>query len=380
MPFSIDRVVPWGRSAPEYQAMFALDEADLGGRILGCGDGPASFNAEMTAQGRAVVSVDPLYAVSAASIQRRVEGTFDEVMDQMRQNAEEFVWTHVPSIEELGRRRMDAMRRFLADYPRGKAEGRYVEASLPDLPFDDGAFDLALSSHLLFLYSEQFDLAFHIRALKEMLRVAAEVRIFPLLQIGGRRLRMWRKSSTPSDRKARTRRSSRWRTSFSGAGIECCGCDVSGCLDAKHQASNRRRHEGLPGGASCPPDRRPNEPGSDPRDRPARSATLRAGRRRGSPRLPGRSRGDALHRRSRPVSRGNQKDHRDVLSLSEQVRVQQVGRAHEGHRRARRGFGAAPDERRAGVRVGLPVREAILVAGAWPPKAAGHGCGRHFSI
>ena len=66
MPFSIDRVVPWGRSAPEYQAMFALDEADLGGRILGCGDGPASFNAEMSAQGRAVVSVDPLYAVSAA--------------------------------------------------------------------------------------------------------------------------------------------------------------------------------------------------------------------------------------------------------------------------------------------------------------------------
>ena len=60
-----------------------------------------------------------------------------------------------------------------------------MEASLPDLPFDDGAFDLALSSHLLFLYSEQFDLAFHIRALEEMLRVAAEVRVFPLLQIGG---------------------------------------------------------------------------------------------------------------------------------------------------------------------------------------------------
>ena len=56
---------------------------------------------------------------------------------------------------------------------------------MPDLPFDDGAFDLALSSHLLFLYSEQFDLGFHVRALEEMLRVAAEVRVFPLLQIGG---------------------------------------------------------------------------------------------------------------------------------------------------------------------------------------------------
>ena len=55
-----------------------------------------------------------------------------------------------------------------------------MEASLPDLPFDDGAFELALSSHLLFLYSEQLDLTFHIRALQEMLRVATEVRVFPL--------------------------------------------------------------------------------------------------------------------------------------------------------------------------------------------------------
>ena len=185
MPFSIDRVVPWGRSAAEYRAMFGMVESDLDGRILGCGDGPASFNAEESAQGHAVVSVDPLYAASRTAIERRVEATFDEVMDQMRQNAGEFVWTHVPSVEELGRRRMAAMRRFLADYPHGKTEGRYVEASLPELPFADGAFDLALSSHLLFLYSVQFDLAFHIRALEQMLRVAAEVRVFPLLQIGG---------------------------------------------------------------------------------------------------------------------------------------------------------------------------------------------------
>ncbi|MDE0123176.1 MAG: class I SAM-dependent methyltransferase [Bryobacterales bacterium] len=185
MPFSIDRVVPWGRSLAEYQAMFNLAETDLGGVILGCGDGPASFNAEMSAKGRAVVSVDPLYSASAAAIERRVEETFDEVMDEMRRHSDDFVWTHVPSVAELGRRRMAALRRFIGDYPGGKAEGRYVEASLPDLPFDGGAFDLALSSHLLFLYSEQLDMAFHIRALEEMLRVATEVRVFPLLQNGG---------------------------------------------------------------------------------------------------------------------------------------------------------------------------------------------------
>lgn len=185
MPFSIDRVVPWGRSAAEYQAMFGLDESDLGGRILGCGDGPASFNAELSAQGRSVVSVDPLYSAACSAIERRIDRTFAEVMDQTRRNQHEFVWTHIRSIEELGRRRMTAMRRFIADYPRGKTENRYVEASLPELPFNNGSFDLALSSHLLFLYSEQLDLQFHLRALEEMLRVATEVRVFPLLQLGG---------------------------------------------------------------------------------------------------------------------------------------------------------------------------------------------------
>ena len=33
MPFSIDRVVPWGRTFAEYQAMFGLSPADLCGRI-----------------------------------------------------------------------------------------------------------------------------------------------------------------------------------------------------------------------------------------------------------------------------------------------------------------------------------------------------------
>ncbi len=106
-------------------------------------------------------------------------------MKQIRENQQDFVWTHVPSIPELGRRRAGAMRKFLSDFPQGKIEGRYMDASLPDLPFSDNTFDLALSSHFLFLYSQQFDLAFHVGALQEMLRLAAEVRVFPLLQVGG---------------------------------------------------------------------------------------------------------------------------------------------------------------------------------------------------
>ena len=78
------------------------------------------------------------------------------------------------------------MDRFLRDYSKGKKEGRYVEAALPSLPFTDCAFDLVLSSHFLFLYSEQLSLEFHLDALMEMLRVAKDVHVFPLLQMDGK--------------------------------------------------------------------------------------------------------------------------------------------------------------------------------------------------
>jgi hypothetical protein len=59
--------------------------------------------------------------------------------------------------------------------------------SLPNLDLADGQFDLALCSHFLFLYSDEFSQEFHVQAVGEMLRVANEVRIFPLLNMKGRR-------------------------------------------------------------------------------------------------------------------------------------------------------------------------------------------------
>jgi hypothetical protein len=80
---------------------------------------------------------------------------------------------------------MTAMQEFLDDYGPGKAQGRYVDAELPTLPFADTTFDLALCSHFLFLYASQLDESFHRSAIREMCRIAAEVRIFPLLALGG---------------------------------------------------------------------------------------------------------------------------------------------------------------------------------------------------
>lgn len=182
--FTLDQVVPWGRSFEEYQRMFGMTSHELGLRILGCGDGPASFNAKATRLGTTVISCDPIYRYGVDELRSRITSTYDEVMEQTRRNADEFVWNTIRSVDELGQVRMAAMNDFLDDYPAGKAEGRYIDAELPALPFNDASFDLALCSHFLFLYTTQLGEAFHRSAIREMCRVAAEVRIFPLLALG----------------------------------------------------------------------------------------------------------------------------------------------------------------------------------------------------
>jgi hypothetical protein len=186
MPFTLDQIVPWGRSFDEYVRMFSLTSRDLDKRILGCGDGPASFNAAMRRRGRPVVSVDPLYAFSTAEIRQRIRDVYPVIMEQLVANEQSYVWHTITTPEECGRLRREAMEEFLADFEEGRAEGRYLAMELPELPFADGQFGLALCSHLLFTYSQQLSAEFHGQAIVEMCRVAGEVRVFPLLDVGGR--------------------------------------------------------------------------------------------------------------------------------------------------------------------------------------------------
>jgi hypothetical protein len=184
VPFTLDKIVPWGRSYTEYVSMFSLSKNDLDFYILGCADGPSSFNSGLTKHGGKVISVDPLYQYTGEKIAQRIYDTYNEVLEQTRKNADKFVWSTIHSVEELGQIRMSAMQEFLRDYEKGSREGRYVPDSLPFLSFDEKQFQLALCSHFLFLYSDQLDLDFHIHCVLEMCRVAHEVRIFPLLKLG----------------------------------------------------------------------------------------------------------------------------------------------------------------------------------------------------
>lgn len=183
MALKLSEVVPFGRSFDEYRRIFALTEEDLNRRIISVADGPAGFNAEMKRRGHTVTSVDPIYELTGQEIERRFREVVDNIIDQVKSSPGDWTWDYHKSPEGLRRNRERALETFLADYDAGKAEGRYVIGSLPNLPYPDGSFDLALCSHFLFLYSERLGYEFHRDSVFEMLRVAGEARIFPLLDL-----------------------------------------------------------------------------------------------------------------------------------------------------------------------------------------------------
>jgi hypothetical protein len=96
--------------------MFALSDANLQLRILGCADGPASINAESTQRRTAVVLIDPLYRFDTTRIRNRIAVTYDQMWNRVDVIVRKFVWDTIQSVEELGRIRMQAMQAFLNDY------------------------------------------------------------------------------------------------------------------------------------------------------------------------------------------------------------------------------------------------------------------------
>jgi hypothetical protein len=186
--FTLDSMQFFGRVASDYEAMFALRLDDLEGlRVLDCPSGPGSFVAEANARGVHVVGVDPLYEQPLEALVERGTSDVAYTIERMQRNAALFADI---DLQAYAASKLRALVRFARHFEQGKASGLYAAAKLPNLPFADGHFDLALSAHLLFTYSDPasggllpdspFTLDWHLAAVDELLRVTREeVRLYP---------------------------------------------------------------------------------------------------------------------------------------------------------------------------------------------------------
>ena len=183
-----DSVVFYGRLGEQALKMFNLaDELPRwhGADVLDCPGGPGSLAARLRGEGCVVTAVDPLYALEPAELERRALADLDHTMaiqaasDDLRPDFD---------LDVCRQEHLQALQAFLTD--RSAHPDRYVAAALPQLPFADRSFDLVLCGHLLFSYApiaagglnagNDFDLAWHRRALAELLRVCrGDLRIYP---------------------------------------------------------------------------------------------------------------------------------------------------------------------------------------------------------
>jgi SAM-dependent methyltransferase len=181
-PNRIGEMLVSSRSLAEYRAMFALTDDHLSGTVLDCPGGAASFAAEANAAGGRVTACDPLYELPLARIREIATGDLRRAYRYHSEHPDEYVWRFFSDAEHYLASRSRSIDLFAAHHER--APRSYVAASLPALPFADGAFDLALCSHLLFSYADRLDRRFHLSSILELARVAGEVRVFPLVPMG----------------------------------------------------------------------------------------------------------------------------------------------------------------------------------------------------
>ncbi|WP_435062228.1 methyltransferase domain-containing protein [Halobaculum sp. EA56] len=176
-----------GRTFAEYERMLGLGGIDLDGlRVLDCPGGACGFTAGAVARGADAYAVDPVYALPFDDLAARGREDAARAVDGLDGVEHLYRWDFYDDPAELATYRRASLARFLAH--RRAAPGRYVAAGLPDLPFPDDAFDFVCSAHLLFLYADRLDHAFHVAALRELCRVArGEVRVFPLHDFGADR-------------------------------------------------------------------------------------------------------------------------------------------------------------------------------------------------
>lgn len=170
----------WGYQRDEYIEMFDLT-LDKPTSFLEYHCGPSAFNQALTKHSGSVVSCDPLFELTEDVLKNYVEPEFQTASQQLAKHPHLDLSHYGGQLQTLIKTRKKGLELFFEDYEKGKTQARYQTLSQGKLPFEDFSFDIALSAYYLFVESEQENLDFYLTTLKELARVAKEVRLFPLV-------------------------------------------------------------------------------------------------------------------------------------------------------------------------------------------------------
>lgn len=179
------RLVLWGQHLEEYRDMFGLSDIDFNNRFLEYNCGVSAFNFDLHKKSMQCVSCDPWFNLSKSDITTQIKASFDERLLQLQNNIKNIDVSRYGSIDKLVASRLDGIAKFLADYETGLKDGRYIGINTTELPFETTEFHFALVANNFFNSCDLSAIGHHLTIIKELARVAKEVRIFPLVDANG---------------------------------------------------------------------------------------------------------------------------------------------------------------------------------------------------
>lgn len=178
-------VIPgWIHGLEEYEQMFDLQPEDYQKSILDFPGSISSFNAEIYQHTKQVVSGDAIYGMDESKINVYAQRLIQLNREHLTRHADDILQHGKAALGPIFTMWDSNAQRFLADYHVGKEEQRYQQVLMPNLPYKNHQFQLALCSDYVFNRHAQNDCRPE-QVVAELCRVAEEVRIFPLLAENG---------------------------------------------------------------------------------------------------------------------------------------------------------------------------------------------------
>lgn len=175
----------WGLSYDDFVAMFALSDVDLKKKILNCMAAPSSFPAIARQKKYNVLTCSDVYGADHKTLQMRAQKEVERAIEFIKTNPKRYSGQVIETPDKYQEFLEENLHQFLSDYEKAKSLGLYSSEALPEVPFADHEFDLAICPHFVFGAGMNYSFDFQLNSILEMCRVAKEVRVFPLLDSDG---------------------------------------------------------------------------------------------------------------------------------------------------------------------------------------------------